>query len=102
MRRAHALLNIAHDELQVWVEPWADLYVVRRGAKVVFRYAVEGATDLLESEVADGRMTFWFSGPDAPTVTVNGVEAEPVDQSDWQARTRERPSLVPLSTHCRR
>lgn len=62
MRRIHTLVNDAHDELEVWVEPWADLYVVPRGAKVAFSYAVEGGTDLLESEVADGRLTFWFSG----------------------------------------
>ena len=86
MRRIHTMVNDWRDDLEVWVEPWADLYVIARGAKVIFSYAAEG-DDLFESKVADGRLTYWFSGPDAPEVTVDGGEAEPVDQYERRART---------------
>ena len=89
MRRTHTLVNDVHDDLEVWIEPWADLYVIPRGAKVVFSYTVEGETDLLESVVGHRRLTFWFRGA-APDVTIDGAEAEPVDQYEWRARSQER------------
>ena len=89
MRRTHTLVNDAQDDLEVWVEPWADLYVVRRGSKVAFSFAAEGKSDLLESKIAVGKMTFWFSGPDAPEVEIDGTEAEPMDQYEWKSRNRE-------------
>ena len=46
MRRTYSLVNNACDDLEVWVELWADLYVVPRGAKITFRYAAEGEIDL--------------------------------------------------------
>ena len=88
MRLTHTLVNDFVDELEVWVEPWADLYVVLRGAKVAFIYEAKVGADLLESEVEQGRVTFWFSG-DAPNVTINGIEAKPVDQYEWHRRTQK-------------
>ena len=90
MWRTYSLVNNAHDELEVWVELWADLYVVPRGAKITFRYAAEGEIDLLESEIADGRVTLWFNGPDAPEVTIDGAMADPMDQYEWRSRKREQ------------
>lgn len=88
----HSLVNDAADELEVWVEPWADLYVVRRGAKVAFAYAAEVGIELLESEVEKDRMTFWFSGSEAPEVTIDGAKAEPMDQYEWRRRQQNPDS----------
>lgn len=88
MRRTYSLVNDAHDELEVWVELWANLYVVPRGAKITFCYAADGEIDLLESEIAEGRMTFFFSGPEAPEVTIDGAKVEPMDQFEWRSRKR--------------
>jgi hypothetical protein len=82
-------VNDVHDDLEVWVEAWADLYVLPRGAKVAFSYDVAGDTDVLESEIADGRLTFWFGGRDAPVVMIDGAEAEPIDQDERRSRTRQ-------------
>ena len=90
MQLTHTLVNDAHDQLEVWVEPWADLYVVPRGAKVTFSYAAESEADLLESRVAVGRLTFWFSGRDAPDVLIDEVEASPADQYEWRDNIRNR------------
>ena len=92
MRRTLTFVNDLQDELEVWVEPWADLYVVARGTKVAFSYVTEG-DDLLEIKLADGRLTFWFSAPEGPEVSINGTEAEPVDHYEWRARTRRSSSI---------
>lgn len=90
MRLTHTLVNDVTDELEVWVEPWADLYVVDRGAKVAFTYSPQGVTALLESEVTGARVTFWFNGIDAPHVTIDGDEVGPVDQYERRRQLRDR------------
>lgn len=85
MMLVHNLRNDIADLLDVWVEPWADLYVVPRGSKIGFTFDVPDDAKALESEIAGDRMTFWFSGPDAPKVTIDGVEAEPQDQYEWRS-----------------
>jgi hypothetical protein len=84
MRLTHTLENDLCDLLEVWVEPWADLYTLPRGSKISLSYEVSGEAGPLESKVEGDKLTFWFNGADEPRVSINGEEADSQDQVDWR------------------
>ena len=79
MFATHTFRNELGVPLQVWVEPWADVYCLSQGSTITFIVEAGAATSpVIESALAEGRITFWFK--DEPEIAIDGKLAVP----DWQ------------------